>query len=99
MEIYRKSADHVEVYVYSATDPSEILKVLAKGGAEYELVETPISFGIDKTYYKCTITIQQDGNTFVLTPGQYLVKDNMNTFSVYSEIRFKKLFDKIYSPY
>lgn len=95
MERYKKSTDPVEVYIYSGKNTEDIVSILDKAGAEYEQLITPINFGLDKVLYKCSITIKQDGNTFVLTPGQYLVKDNLNTFSVYSELRFKKLFDKL----
>lgn len=99
MESYRKSTDWVEVYIYTGSNSEAIVKVLDRCSAVYELRETPIPFGLDKTYYKCSITIQQDGNTFVLTPGKYLVRDNGNHFSVYSEATFKKLFDKIHTPF
>lgn len=97
MESYRKSSDWVEVYTYTGQNTAAIVSLLDKSGAVYELLETAIPFGLDKVLYKRSITILQDGNTFVLTPGKYLVKDNMNTFSVYSEKLFKKLFDKVHN--
>lgn len=96
MESYRKSTEWVEVYIYTGKNTEAIVSILDKAGAEYTKLETAIPFGLDKTYYKLSITIKQDGNTFVLTPGKYLVKDNLNTFSVYSENIFKKLFDKVH---
>ena len=98
MESYRKSTDRVEVYPYTGQNTEAIVNILDRCGVAHEPRETPISFGLDKTYYLCSITIQQDGNTFVLTPGQYLVRDNGNHFSVYNEARFKKLFEKVYPP-
>ena len=99
MESYRKSTDWVEVYIYTGNNTQDIVSLLDRCGVTNQPRETPIPFGLDKTYYKCSITIQQDGNTFVLTPGKYLVRDNGNHFSVYSEATFKKLFDKIHSPF
>lgn len=96
METYRKSPEHVEVYLYTGKNTTALVYILDRAKAEYTVLETPINFGLDRVLYKCSITIKQDGNTFVLTPGQYLVKDNLNTFSVYSELRFKKLFDKVH---
>ena len=93
---YRKTLDYVEVYIYTGYNTEAIVSILDKGSVKYEVLETAIPFGLDKTYYKRSITIIQDGNTFVLTPGKYLVKDNLNTFSVYDEYRFKKLFDKVH---
>lgn len=98
MESYRKSTDYVEVYILTAQNVSAIVEVLDKSKAQYELLETAIPFGLDKTYYKISITIQQDGNVLVLTPGKYLVKDNLNHFSVYSENYFKRLFDRVRGP-
>lgn len=95
MESYRKSTDRVEVYLYTGENTEAIVNILDRCGVLYEYLNTAIPFGLDKTYYKRSITFKQDGNTFVLTPGQYLVRDNGNYFSTYTEARFKKLFDKI----
>lgn len=94
MESYRKSSNYVEVIFYTGQNTEAVVSILNKCKVAHEAKSTPLNFGLDKTYYLNTVTFTQDGNTFVLTKGKYLVQDNAHTFTVYSEERFKKLFER-----
>ena len=96
-EAYTKSKDAVEVYLYDGGDPTKYIELLTKYGIQHSLMESKFQFP-KMVAYKRTITIVQDDNTFLLVKGKYLVRDNLNTFTVYNEYRFKKLFDKVYPP-
>lgn len=92
---YRKSKDLVEVYIFSGENPEPFIELLDKYGIKNTLTVSTFKWpGMNAV--RRTITFIQDDNTFLLTKGKYLVRDNLNTFTVYDEYRFKKLFDKTY---
>lgn len=90
---YRKSRDPVEVYIYDGENPAPFIELLDKYGITNTLTVSTFKWpGMNAV--RRTITFIQDDNTFILTKGKYLVRDNLNTFTVYDEYRFKKIFDK-----
>lgn len=92
---YTKSKDAVEVYLYDGGDPSKYIELLTKYGIRHQLLETIFNYP-GMCAARRVIEITQDDNVFRLTKDKYLVRDNLNTFTVYTEYRFKKLFDKVY---
>lgn len=92
---YRKHSIIITVHTYDGGDLTPFEELFAKHEIPYKSLNTEIKYQ-DKRYYRRSISFMQDGNTFVLSQGKYLVEDEHNTFSVVTEERLKKLFDKVY---
>lgn len=92
---YKKSLDLVEVYFFDGNNYSEIESVLSRAGIQYEFRNTEIKVDYKTSYYMRSFEITQDRSVHYLEKGMYLVKDNLNTISTYTEVRFKKLFEEI----
>jgi hypothetical protein len=92
---YRKSTETVEVYFFTGDNSSEIESVLTRANIQYDFKNTEIILDYKTTYYLRSFSISQDRNVYYLDKGMYLVKDNLNTISTYSELRFKKLFQEV----
>ena len=95
---YKKSADYVEVYHFDGSKESAdtILQTLSGKKIKVTLTESPINIIGQGKYYLRHIEIKQDNNIYNLYKSNYVVLDNLNTVTTYSEIRFNKLFDRVY---
>lgn len=95
---YKKSIDYVEVYLFDGTKESAdvILQTLSGKEIKAELTETPMNIIGHGKYYLRHIEIKQDNNVYNLYKGCYMVLDNLNTVTTYTELRFKKLFDRVF---
>ena len=91
---FKKTTDYVEVYLFSGENYQEIIDLLTKLAITHKFVNTKVGLGKDEYYYRY-FNIQQDGNNYVLHKGMYLVRDNLNTINTYTELRLKKLYDRV----
>ena len=95
---YKKSIDYVEVYYFDGSKESAdvILQTLSGKEIKATLSETPMNIIGHGKYYLRHIEIKQDNNVYNLYKSNYMVLDSMHTVTTYTEVRFKKLFDRVY---